>query len=145
MPRFILPLVVLAIALAGSGCGKSGLHQTKGRVTKGGEEFIPAEGENLQIGLMQILPDGKPPKNYYYADVDQDTGTFTAAGPQLQGVPAGKYRVTVELMKKKKDQFGGRYDADRSPFEIVIDGDDDEIVIDLDTASREVIIMPESD
>lgn len=145
MARFIMSLFVLAIALAGSGCGKGGLHRTQGRVTKGGEDFVPAEGENLQIGLMQILPDGKPPKNYYYASVDQETGTFTAAGPQLQGVPAGKYLVTVELMKQKKDQFGGRFDADRSPFKVEITGDDDEIVIDLDTAPRELIVMPESD
>lgn len=93
---------------------------------------MPDEGENLQIGLMPITSDGKAPKNYYYASVDQDTGTFFAAGPQLQGVPAGRYRVTVELMKQKKDQFGGKYDADNSKFVVEIDDHSEEIVVDLD-------------
>lgn len=144
MPRFFMCVIVLAFTLVGSGCGKNDLHRTRGRVTKGGEEFVPDEGENLQIALMPITSGGKPPKNYYYASVDQDTGTFFAAGPQLQGVPAGKYRVTVELMKQKKDQFRGRFDADKSPFVVDIDGTDDEIEIDLESAPPEVI-MPESD
>jgi hypothetical protein len=145
MPRFITSIIVLAIALAGSGCGRGdGLHRTKGRLTKGGEDFIPPEGEYLQISLTPITRDGKPPKNIYFASVDQDAGTFTAAGPLLQGVPAGKYRISVELMKDKKDQFAGRFDAERSPFVFDIDGDDEEIVVDLDSAPPEVK-MAESD
>jgi hypothetical protein len=62
----------------------------------------------------------------------------------LQGVPAGKYRISVELMKDKKDQFAGRFDAERSPFVFDIDGDDEEIVVDLDSAPPEVK-MAESD
>jgi hypothetical protein len=135
MPRSLMALVAFSVLLAVSGCGGSDLHRTQGRVTKGGQDFIPEEGENLQIALMEVPEGGKPPKNYYYASVDQETGTFFAAGPQLQGVPAGTYRVTVELMKKKKDQFGGRFDAENSPFVIEIDEDDEEIVIDLDTAA----------
>jgi len=132
MPRFIMFVFAIAIVLPGSGCSKSDLHRTQGRVLKGGEEFVPDEGENLQIGLMPITADGKAPKNYYFASVDQDTGTFFAAGPQLQGVPAGKYRVTVELMKQKKDQLGGRFDADNSPFIVEIDEGSEEIIVDLD-------------
>ena len=144
MTRFIMSIVVLAMALAGSGCGKTNLHRTAGRVTKGGEDFIPPEGEYLQIALTPIPKDGKPPRNSYFASVDQTAGTFFAAGPQLQGVPPGKYRISVELMKQKKDQFGSRFDADRSPFVFDIDEDTEEIVIDLDSAPLE-IKMAESD
>ena len=62
----------------------------------------------------------------------------------MHGVPPGKYRIAVELMKEKKDQFRGRFDADRSPFEVEIGEDDEEIVIDLDTAPPE-IKMADSD
>ncbi len=47
-------------------------------------------------------------------------------------MPPGKYRVAVELMKKKKDQFGGKFDTIRSPFVFDVDGQTKEIVIDLD-------------
>jgi hypothetical protein len=135
MPRFIMLQIFVTVALVGSGCSESDLHRTRGRVTKGGEDFVPGDGEDLQIGLMPISSNGTPPMNYYFASVDQETGTFTAAGPRLEGVPAGKYRVTVELMKQKKDQFEGRFDAERSPFVVEIDDDDEEIVVDLDRES----------
>ncbi len=80
MTRFMMSVVVVAMVLAGSGCGNGGLYRTQGRVTKGGEDFVPSDGENLQIGLMPVTSDGKPPRNYYFASVDQETGTFFAAG-----------------------------------------------------------------
>jgi hypothetical protein len=128
-----------AVTITCSGCGGDSLCRTKGRVVKGGEGFIPGEGENLQIGLMPIMPDNELPKNYYYADVDQESGTFTAAGPQFRGVPPGKYVVTVELMKKKKDLFEGRYDVEHSPFTVEIEDEAEEIVVELDTPSKTVI------
>ena len=139
MTRCVLFLIVGALAFSVIGCGGENLYRTKGRVVKGGTDFIPGDGENLQIGLMPVMPDGKPPKNYYYADVDQETGTFTAAGPLLKGVPPGQYVVTVELMKKKQDQLEGRFDVDHSPFVVEIDEADEEIVVDLDTPSKPVI------
>ena len=78
------------------------------------------------------LPDGKPPSDVFVAKVDQATGTFTAAGKDLTGMPAGKYRVAVELMKKKKDQFNGVFDMQNSPFTVSVDSGTKEIVVDLD-------------
>ena len=106
--------------------------RTRGRVVKGGEDFIPEEGEFLAITFVPIVEPGQFAMDYHFAEVDQDAGTFTAAGKDLKGIPEGKYRVAVELMKKKKDQFGGKYDAEKSPFVFDIDSDTDEIVIDLD-------------
>jgi hypothetical protein len=78
------------------------------------------------------LPDGKPPADFYYAKVDQTTGVFRPSGKNGKGMPPGKYRVAVELMKKKKDQFGGKFDAEKSPFVFEVDANLSEIVIDLD-------------
>ncbi len=136
MLRF-LTICVLAGALAAAGCGRGEvLYRTKGRVTKGGDNFVPPEGQYLQIVLTPIPDDGTPPQTQYFAAVDQESGTFTAAGAQLKGVPPGRYRVSVELMKSRKDEFGGRFDADRSPFIFEIDEGTEEIVIDVDTPLR---------
>ena len=75
---------------------------------------------------------GALPTIITFAMVNQTNGTFTPAGKDLKGMPAGKYRVAVELMKKKKDQFGGRYDAEKSPFVVDVDANTKEIVVDLD-------------
>jgi hypothetical protein len=70
----------------------------------------------------------------YCADVDQDTGTFVPDGAQKKGMPPGKYRVALQLKKKRVDLWNGRFDGENSPFVFDIDEDTEEIVIDLDDA-----------
>jgi hypothetical protein len=126
--------LLVGITLVGIGCGKdNGLLRTMGRVVKGGEAFVPDEGTHLQIYLVPIPEDGKPPANFYAAEVEPGTSVFRASGAMKEGVPPGKYRVCLELMdKKKKDQFGGKFDADTSPYIFDVDEETEEIVIDLD-------------
>jgi hypothetical protein len=133
MQRLLTSALVFAFLFTVAGCGKSdGKLRTKGRLLKGGEEYIPDEDEYIQITVVPIPTDGKPATDYYWADVDQDTGTFAPAGKDRKGLPPGKYRVAVELMKQKKDLLGGKYDPEKSPFVFDIDSETDEIVIDLD-------------
>jgi len=134
MRRFKTTITVIALAFVAAGCGKSdGLLQTKGRVLKGGEEFVPDEGQYIQITFAPIATDPKKPAgDYYYAHVDQEAGTFVPAGKNGKGMPPGKYRIEVLLMKDKKDLLGGKFDAEKSPFVFDVDEDTDEIVIDLD-------------
>jgi hypothetical protein len=136
MQRLLTTVLAAALALAASGCGGDGLLRTQGRLLKGGQPFIPKEGEYIEITFVPILPDGQPPQDHYYADVDQATGTFQPAGKNKKGMPAGKYRVAVELMKKKKDQFGGKYDQIKSPYIFEVDAKTPEIVIDLDNPPK---------
>src|SRR5262249_35416619 len=131
MRRILSALLPVVVALATSGCG-DGLLRTPGRLLKGGQPLIPKNGEFIEITFVPIPSDGKPPGDFYYADVDQAAATFRPAGKNGQGMPPGKYRVAVELMKKKKDQLGGRFDAERSPFVFDVDAKTREIVIDLD-------------
>ena len=129
--RRALTLTVVGLCILITGCG-DGRLRTKGRLLKGGQPFIAPEGEFIHVTFVPIPPDGKPATDYYYAEVDQTTGTFRPAGKDLKGMPPGKYRVAVELMKKKKDQFGGKFDTQKSPFVFDVDGGTKEIVIDLD-------------
>ncbi len=104
----------------------------QGPAAKGGQPFSPPEGEYLEITFVPIRSDGQPVPDYYYAEVDQTTGTFRPAGKDLKGMPPGKYRIAVELMKKRKDQFGGKFNTLNSPFVFDVDSQTKEIVIDLD-------------
>src|SRR5262245_37358108 len=132
MHRLLTAALILGLALMASGCGKSDKLRTQGRLLKGGEPYIPNEGEYIQITFVPMPEDGKPPDRHYYAGVDQDTGTFVPDGPDKLGMPAGRYRVAVELMKNKKDLLQGKYDQEFSPYIFDVDADTDEIVIDLD-------------
>lgn len=133
MRRLLTLALVLSVMVVFGGCGSDEVKlRTKGRIVKGGEDFIPEEGEFLAITFVPIVEPGKFAMDYYFAEVDQEAGTFTAAGKDLKGLPEGKYRVAVELMRKKKDQFGGRFDPANSPFVFDIDTETEEIVIDLD-------------
>jgi hypothetical protein len=131
--RVLAWTLLLGFAAAAGGCGDDeGLVRKKGRVVKGGQNFIPAEGEHLQIEFVPIVQGGGPPPMQYWAGIDQATGTFWPDGPMKKGMPPGKYRVSVELIRKKKDVFEGKFDAEISPFVFDIDEETEEIVIDLD-------------
>jgi len=132
MNRLTKTLLLFGLVLLASGCGKSDKLRTQGRLLKGGTPYIPSAGEYIQITFVPMPEDGKPPDRHYYAGVDQDTGTFVPDGPDKLGMPAGRYRVAVELMKNKKDLLRGKYDQEFSPYVFDVDADTDEIVIDLD-------------
>ena len=121
-------------AIGCMGCGKSGpvLLKIKGQVVKDGKNFVPEEGQAIQIVFTPISPDGKPARNLYVAVVDNKTGSFFAAGQQLQGMPPGKYRAGIELRKGKKDLLGDKFNLEDSPFVFDIDEKTRPIVIDLD-------------
>ena len=135
MRRVLLASAAVALCLLAAGCG-NGMLQTQGRLVKGGQPFVPAPDEAIQILFVPIFPDGHLPGDYYAAVVDQTTGTFRPAGKDGKGMPAGKYRVAIELMKKKKDQFGGKFDSASSPYVFDIDSKTSEIVIDLDNPPK---------
>ena len=124
-------LVVCLLAGLGAvaGCG-DGMLRTRGRLVKGGQPLVAKEGEVIQVTFVPVPADGKPPADFYFAATDQATGTFRPAGKDGRGMPPGKYRVAVEVMKKKKDQLGGRFDAEKSPF--VFDVADESTVIEID-------------
>jgi hypothetical protein len=131
----VFATAAVAVCLLAAGCG-DGLLRTQGRLLKGGQPLVAKEGEHIEVTFVPIPPDGKPPADYYFADTDQATGTFRPAGKNGKGMPPGKYRVAVEVMKKKKDQLGGKFDAERSPFVFDVDAGTRELVLDLDAPPK---------
>ena len=104
---------------------------TAGRVVKGGKPYtIPAD-DFMRIQFVPFVEPGQNPRTCYIADYDNAAGTFKAIGPDLRGVPPGKYLVTVAHEKGKKDLFKGAYDMPRTPFVFDIEAGT-EIELDLD-------------
>ncbi len=122
---------VLVVGLAAAGCGPQML-QTKGRVLQGGAPLRPGPEEIVRVTFVPLPADGQPARDYYVAAYDPDAGTFRVVGKDGRGMPPGKYRVAVELERRRKDQFKGAFDANRSPFVFDVDSGTPEIVIDLD-------------
>jgi hypothetical protein len=134
MQRFPTAVLFLTFTIAlTAGCGKSdGLLRTQGRLLQSGQALIPKAGEFVQVVFVPIMPEGQVPSDHYVALVDQAAGTFVPAGKNRKGMPPGKYRVAVELLQNRKDQFGGKFDTVQSPFVVDVDPTTQEIVIDLD-------------
>ena len=55
-------------------------------------------------------------------------------GKDGNGLPQGKYRVNVELLKKKEDLFKGLLTGSRSPLTCEVTSASSELVFDLDQA-----------
>ncbi len=132
--------IVMLIAAAGlcvatSGCADKKL-KAKGRVLVKGQPLVLKEGEQLNVVFVPILPDGKPPKDHYWAIYNPDDGTFWAAGKDKEGLPPGKYRVAVAHKKNRQDLLNGAYDENNSKFVFDIDSESTEITIDLPDQSK---------
>jgi hypothetical protein len=105
--------------------------KTKGRVLKDGAPFVAGTGEFVRVTFVPIFEGGKLADDFYVAQVNSKDGTFVAAGKDLRGMPPGKYRVAIELDKRRSDQLHGQFSAEASPFVFDVDGNTQEIVIDL--------------
>jgi hypothetical protein len=131
--RCVVPC--LLIGLLAIGCGK-GYINAKGRVTKGGEPFRPGEGEALRIILAPLDAPAGATYDSYAAEFNPDDSTFLVKGKDGKGLPPGKYRVGVELIKKKEDQFKGRFTGPKSPFTCEVASTASELIVDLDQESK---------
>jgi hypothetical protein len=132
MSKLTVLALIFVMTFSQIGCGKKdNLIKARGRVVKNGEDFIPAEDENLQVCFIPIQADLSPPRNWYAAEVDPATGTFYAAGGEKKGMPPGKYRVMIELKRNRKDLLRGKFDSNNSPFVFDVDKDSEEMVVDI--------------
>ena len=130
MRKAICCMAVLAVALAAGGCGPTML-KTKGRLVQGGEPFRPAAGEIVRVMFVPQLGEGEVVKDYYMAEFHPADGTFQVVGKDGRGMPPGKYRITIEYLKKRNDVFNGAFDEDHSPFVREINASTPELTLDL--------------
>src|SRR5947209_8060251 len=130
--RYLLPC--LLIGLPSLGCGGSSFIKAKGHITKDGHPYVPGEGEGLRIFFVPLQSTGGPRYDSFAAEYHKDDGTFQVLGKDGKGLPPGKYRVSLQLMKHKEDLLGGKLLGPRSPFTCEVTGGGNDLVIDLDQA-----------
>src|SRR5258708_8230 len=110
---FVISMAML-LALGASGCGPSGII-AKGKLTKNGEPIATRKGESLGLSFLPYNEEGSPPHDVYDAVLRPD-GTFEVWGPKRRGIPAGKYRISIEFMKGEKDKWRDKYGWMNSPI-----------------------------
>jgi hypothetical protein len=133
--RFIYRVLpCLLIGLLALGCGNNGIVKAKGRILKGGVPFHPGEGEALRIILAPLEAPAGSTYDSYAAEFHPDDGTFQVKGKDGNGLPPGRYRISVELLKKKEDLFKGSLTGPSSPLTCEVTSASSELVVDLDQA-----------
>jgi hypothetical protein len=128
-----LPILAAIICLGAAGCG-SGMLKPSGRLMKKGAPYVPGEGEAVHLAFFP--EEEKPDHDTYPAKFNNQDGTFVVLGVDGRGLPPGKYRATVQIMKKRKDVLEGAYGRTRTPFSVDVTSSTGEITLNLDTAPR---------
>jgi hypothetical protein len=121
------------------GCTDSQI-KTRGKVVKGGQPYLTEKGQGFRIVFQPLeAPDGKH-FDSYAAAYDPSDGTFEVQGKDGKGLPPGKYRVSIQLMKDKEDLLGNQLMGNKSPFTCEIKSDRDEVTLDLDQARFDFLL-----
>jgi hypothetical protein len=124
--RIVLGVVLLVFL---GGCG-SGHVKVKGRLMKNGQPYIPAENEFVVMEfLAEEAKDGK--ENSFVVSFNREDGTFEVTGATGRGLPPGKYRACVQVLKKKKDILRGAFNAKNSPFLCTVVTGEEDLTFDL--------------
>jgi len=119
----------LLLVAAVAGCGGGGYRVT-GKLTKGGAPIKVSEKGLIQMAFIE--ESDKQAVNPFPVSVNKD-GTFEVNGrAELKGPPAGKYRVSVELIDPYPgtDKFQGKYSKQNSPIIKEVTGNQ-ELTVDL--------------
>jgi hypothetical protein len=134
----------LLIGLLVLGCGKSSFIKAKGRIVKGGQPYLTQEGEGLRIFFSPLEAPTGQQYDSFAAIYEPDNGSFQVVGKDGQGLPPGKYRVGLQLMKSKEDLLKGALLGKKSPFTLEVTGGSDDLVIDLDQAQFDTLLAQAS-
>ena len=125
----------LLLLVLAAGCGSR--LTPSGRLLKNGDPYVPADGETVHLSLIRVQEGAAPAEGAgesagsYVANFNRETGTFRVTGADGRGLPKGKYRVVVQIMKNKKDMLRGAFGAQNSPLVREITGKADELDVDL--------------
>jgi hypothetical protein len=127
-PRLVL--TCLLIGLLSAGCS-SKMLKIKGRIVKDGQPFAIPEGASMRIAFVPTESQSPDKYDSYFAVFDKTNSTFQVVGKDGNGLPPGKYKVGLELMNHRNDEFKGAYTANKSPWIFDVNSGTGEVVIDL--------------
>jgi hypothetical protein len=136
-PRRARAAVVLGFVMLAAGCGSGGERGPKltGRLLVDGQPCRPASVYDFDLKFTSMGGEG-PIKKSYVAEVQTD-GTFEVNGSIGQGIPIGKYKVSIvgkvlDAQGKPTGKYLPTFTDKASPLEIEITDKTSEIVVDLE-------------
>jgi hypothetical protein len=129
-------LAILIAAFTVVGCGGSQQFTTRGVILKDGAPLKVNEGEFVRVMFVPLPEDGSKAQDFYVATFNAADSSFEAKGKDGKGIPPGKYRVSLEYMKNRKDAWNGAFDAVNSPFIFTIQSASDEVTVDVGKAKK---------
>jgi hypothetical protein len=127
-------LTILMVCCLVAGCGPSRV-KARGRLVKSGQPFLPGDNETVHIAFFPAADDPDPSAHSYVVSFNRADGTFQVVGKDGKGLPPGKYRVAVSLIKDRKDQLKGAFNVKSSPVLCEVKSASEEIIVDLATPS----------
>jgi hypothetical protein len=129
--RTLLAALLLGLLSAGCGGGPP-LFKPRGRLVRDGEPYRPGGKETVHLAFFRA--DGQPDEREACpALFNREDGTFQVVGKARRGIPAGKYRVAVQVMKSRKDLLRGAFAVSRTPLACEVPSSTGEITLDLKT------------
>ena len=137
MNLFLRLLVVMLLGCFLAGCDGSQV-KARGRLVKSGQPFVPSDKEVVHVAFFPAGEESASDKSYIVKFNRQD-GTFQVVGTDGKGLPPGKYRVTVSVVKDHEDTFKGAFNVKNSPFLCDVSSGSSEITVDLDTPSKPAV------
>ena len=138
--RLLLPLLMGMLAI---GCGDSSHIKAKGRLVKGGQPYLAPEGTGFRVFFVPLEAPKGNQFDSFAAEYNPETGSFLVKGKDGKGLPPGKYRVDLQLMKSKEDLLNGKLMGKKSPYIMEVTSSADDLVIDLDTAHFDTLLAGE--
>jgi hypothetical protein len=127
---------MLAAALLAAGCGRGNMFHPRGRILKGGQPFVTRAGEGMRITFVPTEGGHNGRWDVYPALYHAEDGSFEVTGKDGHGMPPGDYRVSLEWIKNRDDLFQGAFGQANSPIVCQVEGESDEVVIDVDRYAR---------
>jgi hypothetical protein len=105
--------------------------KVKGRIVKAGQPYILKENQSMRIVFVPTEA-GATKFDSYFAVFNRSDGTFKVIGKDGSGLPPGKYKVALEQLSHKNDEFQGAYSTNKSPFTVEVNSSTKEVILDLD-------------
>ncbi len=135
MQRFLALVFLLAWTCCLAGCGSGVVVQ--GKIKLDGQPFTVAAEEQVMVLFLDMKEEGATQQKSFPASVQAD-GSFTLRTPDGQGLPPGKYRVSVSLFSKSskryQDKFQNVYNPKTSPLIVEISSSSPNPTLELQTA-----------
>jgi len=124
--------VLVLVATSGCGLGSPKAYQGKGKLSNRGKAPLPDPKGGITISFVPLDPNAK--KVTYNAAFNGDDNSYEVYAPDGKGIPAGKYKVTLNMMAPGSpvaDKVNDQFSSSKSPIEVEVTGDNPNLDIDL--------------